>query len=74
MGKTGKNSKSKYYLDLQNKVYPKGFFPPGLNFLAPVFWTFLTRFSDPPGQAFVVASLHTGKCQMLDKIIATFWQ
>ena len=25
-------------------------------------------------QAFVVASLHTGKCQMLDKIIATFWQ
>ena len=27
MGKTGKNSKSKYYLDLQNKVYPKGFFP-----------------------------------------------
>ena len=23
-------------------------------------------------QAFVVASLHTGKCQMFDKIIATF--
>ena len=25
-------------------------------------------------QAFVVASLHTGKCQMFDKIIATFSQ
>ena len=36
-----------FYLTFSRKLHKKLLFPPGLTFLASVFWTFLPYFSDP---------------------------